>query len=280
MRTDLHTAAKTRSFVRSLTAALIALPLAASAAQFVDARDGDTALAKVSIKDQTRIKLERGRITDLIGDVYNAEKNPTGRLVVIPDEQDGELYVRPTDGNPRPIKVDLRTDRGKFSVLLQPIDVPGDTIVLRPKGLAQPKGEAAAQAGGESTVLTSLTSSAGSGVPTPAAALPRNASHLRTVKSMTLALASEEAPADVEVRPINQVINLWREARFVHVSNHVAREVIGETYELTNVSGAPMVIDERELYRDGVRSVAVKFHQLPPGARTPVWIVRDRLASD
>ena len=238
-----------------LAAVLVAVSNPASAAQLIDARDGDTAIAKLSIKDQTRIKLERGRITDVIGDVYNKDKNPAGRIVVIADEEDGEVYVRPVDGSTKPIKIDLRTERGKFSLLLQPIDTPGDTLILRPQGMApllQPAGPP----------------------------WPRNAAHVRAIKALTLAMAGLELPADVDLRTVNQVVTLWREVRFVLVSVYLARDLVGESYELTNISDSTLVIDERELYRDGVQSVSVKVQQLGPGASTAVWVVRGRHAAD
>jgi conjugal transfer pilus assembly protein TraK len=247
----------------------------AVAAQFIDARDGDTAIGRLSIKDQTRVKLEKGRITDVIGDVYSKEKNPAGRIIVIPDEEDGEIYIRPTDAGTRPIKIDLRTDRGKFSLLLQPVDIPGDTLILRSRGVAVPPGSQALIQASDMTQTASMA-----GAQNTTAPIARSSSHVRAVKAMTLAMAGAEVPADVEVRPANQTVVLWRESRFVLTSTYLSRELVGETYELSNVSPSDMVIDEREFYRDGVQSVSVKYHQLAPGAKTAVWIVRSRSAND
>ena len=269
-------ASKRVGLVLIKAAAAVALVGAATAAEFVDARDGDTALAKMSVKDQTRIKLEKGRIIDVIGDVYSREKNPAGRIVVIPDEEDGEIYVRPVDASPRPVKVDLRTDRGKFSLLLQPVDIPGDTVIVRPRGPAISKGAAA----GALQVSDGGLSANPPYSQTRGAPLPRSANHVRALKSMTLAMASTEVPADVEVRQVNQFVTLWREARFVQLATYLSRDLVGESYELTNVSAGDMVIDERELYRDGVQSVSVQVHQLRPGSKTAVWIVRARAAND
>lgn len=260
----------------SLSALLwLGMSQGAVAAQFIDARDGDTAIGKLSIKDQTRVKLEKGRITDVIGDVYSKDKNPAGRIVVIPDEEDGEIYIRPTDAGTRPIKIDLRTDRGKFSLLLQPVDIPGDTLILRSRGVALAPGSPALIQASDMTQTSS-----GTGTQNTTAPIARSSSHVRAVKAMTLAMAGEEVPADVEVRPANQTVVLWRESRFVLTSTYVSRELVGETYELSNVSASDMVIDEREFYRDGVQSVSVKYHQLAPGAKTAVWIVRSRSAND
>jgi conjugal transfer pilus assembly protein TraK len=69
-------------------------------------------------------------------------------------------------------------------------------------------------------------------------------------------------------------VALWKEARFVQVARYDVPGLVGEVYELTNVSGQRMVIDERELYRPGVVSVSLRALQLAPGASTAVWIVR------
>ena len=46
---------------------LLALSLPASALQIVDAKDGETAFAKISQKEVTRISFERGRIRKVTG---------------------------------------------------------------------------------------------------------------------------------------------------------------------------------------------------------------------
>ena len=145
-----------RCAARLLATMLAAVSVTASAAQFFDARGGDTAIARMSIKAQTRIRLERGRIGNVIGDACSKDRNPAGRLFVIADEEDCELYVRPVDGGVRPVKVDLRTDRGKFSLLLQPVDMPGDTLVLPSRGIAVSAGTAQTTQNGEFTAAATL----------------------------------------------------------------------------------------------------------------------------
>jgi conjugal transfer pilus assembly protein TraK len=269
----------------TLTAALAALAMGllasmnARAAQTVEVRDGDTAIARISLRDQTRIRVERGRITDVLGDLYDPAANPTGRLMVVKDEADGEIYVRPTAApNPAslgpvvassttaPIKLDVKSDRGTFALLLQPTDVVGDTLVVRTAGLP------AAPAAGASDAATPPQ---------------RAAAHVRAVKAMTVAMAttpSDGAPvADLDVRTVaagGQEVALWREARFVLRQVFRSARMLGEAYELTNISGQRMVIDERELYRPGVWSVAVKRLNLQPGESTPVWVVRAPAANE
>jgi conjugal transfer pilus assembly protein TraK len=241
---------------------------AALAAQALDVRDGDTALARISLRDQTRIRVDRGRITDVLGDIHDPASNPTGRLALLRDEADGEVYVKPMPSSAwpsgvepasspgaaaAPVKLDVKTDRGTFALLLQPADVVGDTLVLRPIGAV---GAVRARSEGE----------------------PRKASaHARSVKALALALANPDLEGTPRATPVaggGREVALWREARFVLRETQHAPGLVGESYELTNISGLRMVIDERELYREGVVAVAVKRLTLAPGETTPVWLIR------
>lgn len=240
----------------------------AGAAQTVEVRDGDTTISRISVRDQTRLRIERGRVLDIIGDVFDPQKAPGGRVLVLKDEEQGEVYLKPVppvsmrgmDGNLLPgpltgsippIKLDVKTDRGTVGLLLQPADVVGDTISLRITG-----GELRAA----SPELRE-----------------KNTAHTRSVKALTLAMASPALAGEVQAQRLprgGQEMALWKEARFTLVAKYEVPGLVGEAYELTNVSSEPMVIDERELYRPGVLSVGLRFLNLAPGATTPVWIVR------
>lgn len=253
---------------RPLAALLLtAAALPALAQSVIAIKESDTVIVPVSIRDQTRIRLERGRVVDVLGDVYDANLNPSGRVTVIKDE-DGEVYVKPliqpagvaaVPGIPynplAPIKLDLKTSQGGFGLLLQPIDQPGNTVILR------------AQAG----------------VAAPAVATGpkgKSSSHVRQVKAMVLAMAnpafadSTSGLQQMSVREVGQEIALWREARFVLQREYTSATMVAQTFELTNVSKERMVIDERELFTDGVIAVSALRLILEPGESTPVWIVR------
>lgn len=277
MRSDLAGTPR-RTFVARLAVALCvvwacaAVP-AAQAAQTLEVRDGDTAIARISLRDQTRIRVDRGRITNVLGDIYDVNANPAGRVTLVRDEADGEVYVKPiawsaspdlggtavpAAGAATPVKLDIKTDRGTFALLLQPSDVVGDTLVLRPLG-------AAANANAFSR---------------GALGNQRGAAHERSIKALTLAMANPELASEAPPRLVagaagnGQEVALWREARFVLKSVQNAPGMVGETFELTNVSAQRMVVDERELYRDGVIAISIKRLVLGPGESTPVWILR------
>lgn len=239
-----------------LLCALCAAWQPAAAAQLLDIRDGDTAIARISIRDQTRLRAERGRLLDVIGDVYDAQKNPGGRIIVLKDPNDGEFYVKPVQAPPgvpqAPVKLDVKTERGTVGLLLQPAEVIGDTLTLRVSG-------GVARAANEDNFKA------------------KAAPHLRAIKALTLAMASPELAGEIQPQRLpagGEVVALWQEARFVLKARYEAAGLLGESYELTNISQERMVIDERELYRPGVLSVGVKVMALAPGQTTAVWIVR------
>src|SRR6202022_910337 len=65
------------------------------ALQLLDARDGVSVAAKVSLKEATRIKVETATIVDVCGNVWQDKVNPNGEVWVETDSGKGELYVRP-----------------------------------------------------------------------------------------------------------------------------------------------------------------------------------------
>lgn len=241
----------------------------ALAAQTVEVRDGDTTINRISVRDQTRLRIERGRVLDVIGDVYDAQKAPGGRVLVLKDEEQGEVYLKPVppvsmrgmDGSLLPgsmvsaipaIKLDIKTDRGTVGLLLQPADVVGDTITLRISG-------------GE---LRSASQDQRGSKANP---------HIRAAKALTLAMAAPALAGEVPSQRLprgGQEVALWKEARFVLVARYDLPGLVGDAYELTNLSAQPMVIDERELYAPGVVTVGLRHLNLAPGASTSVWIVR------
>jgi conjugal transfer pilus assembly protein TraK len=238
---------------------------AVHAAQALDVRDGDTAMARISVRDQTRIRVDRGRITEVLGDIYDQATNPNGRVALMRDDGEGEVYVKPMpapagasagelgQASPAanaPVKLDVKTDRGTFALLLQPSDVVGDTLVLRPVGMVRARPESEQR---------------------------RAAAHERAIKALALSMANPGLEAGVKATSVaggGQEVTLWKEAKFVLREQRQTAGLVGQTYDLTNVSGKRMVIDERELFREGVLAVSVKRLTLAPGESTPVWIVR------
>ena len=261
---------------RPLTALLttaLAASLPAHALQLVDARDGVSAQATVSLKEPTRIRIEGAAITDVFGNLYSSScgappavagapgapaqpaVNPLGELVLECDRDKGEIYVRPVGAGTKPINLFISSATGTYTLLLRRADIPADTIVIRDRTPRQgPPGGGGATFG-------------------PAG---RSPNHIRALKTMLVAMASDRVPPDVRVEEVARPVELFAEAHFSLMRLYEGRGLIGEKYLLTNVSAAPMVLAEQEFDReDGdVVAVAIENHNLRPGESTSVYVIR------
>jgi conjugal transfer pilus assembly protein TraK len=214
---------------------LILLPLLllvdpAHALQIVDAQDGQTALGKVSRKEVTRIAFERGRVRKVTGSA--------GEFVLEKDDEKGQIFVRPTDPqSTKPINLFLTSDRGTVALLLQPVDTPSDSIVIR-----EPRERSAA--------------------PTRLEASGR---HVRTLKNLLLALAEDALPDDMEVKEPARDIALWLGTRLTLQRVLLGSGVVGEKYQLTNIGNTTLELAEAELFKPGVMAVSLEQPSLRPG---------------
>lgn len=224
---------------------LLALSLPAAALQIVDARDGETVFAKISQKEVTRISVERGRIRKVTGNA--------GEFVLEKDEDKGQVFLRPTQSDStKPINVFVTSDRGTVALLLQPVDSPSDTIVIR-------EGRGAG--------------------PTPSQS-ERSGRHVRTVKNLLLAMATDALPEDMEIREPNRELALWPGLRMTLQRVYLGSGVVGEKYQLANVGKADLTLIETDLYKSGVIAVSLEQRTLHAGESTNLFVIRERNTND
>lgn len=261
----------------------------ANALQVIDMSDGASVEAILSIQEPTRIRIEGAAITDVFGNIYSSgcaapqattplpaamapapagsapqvaiplvpSVNPAGEIVIECDRDKGEIYVRPVGDGKKPINLFVSSAKGTYTLLLRRADTPADTIVIRDKAALQRRSDATAPR------------------PAPGSA----ASHVRGLKALLVAMATERVPSDLQVEDLAQSIPLWREARLTLERIYRGRGLIGERYVLQNVSEAPMVLAEQEFDREdddagSVAGVAIEHHNLRPGERTLVFVIR------
>lgn len=216
-------------------ATLLAASFETQAAQVLSGRPDETLSASVSRAEPTLIRVDGQRIRR----VFGAE----GDFTVTPDKDAGTAYIKPmTDKQAFSIFVSDETGR-TWKLLLSVVDGPSDSIVI--KGKRETSGNA------------------------PGRDVARN----QAIKRVILSLDSE-MEGDLETRKTNEIVPLWKEALFVLVKV-VEGPLKGEKYSLTNVSGKPMFIDERELYRRGVVAVSIEKPELAPGETTAVYVVSE-----
>jgi conjugal transfer pilus assembly protein TraK len=276
----------TRRHVAAALIALVCTP-ASHALQIVDARDGVAVEAILSIKEPTRIRIEGAPITDVFGNIHSSScgglsagasgspgspvaavapaVNPAGEIVVECDRDKGEIYVRPvataSDGSAaagKPVNLFISSAHATYTLILRRADTPADTILIRDRSVAPAPVDGRASSGVSSA----------------------SAHHVRAMKSLLVAMASDRVPPDLRVDELNQPVQLWAEARFALMRRYEGRGLSGEKYLLQNISAAVMVLAEQEFDRPDskaggqVLGVAVEHHQLRPGESTSVYVIR------
>ena len=219
-----------------------------SALQVLDARDGVSVVAKLAQKEPTRIKVEGAAIGEVFGNVWQEKTNPAGEVIVETDPAKGELYVRPVSASAtKPINLFISTAQATYTLLLQPVDMPADTIVLRDR-------------------VARVARSAQSPAKAP--------SHVRALTSLLTAMANDAPAADVRVEEMALDVRLWQATRFTLLRRYEAPGLIGERYLLTNLGEAALTLDARSFEKEGVLGVAVEHLLLEPQASTHVFVLR------
>jgi conjugal transfer pilus assembly protein TraK len=217
----------------------------AHALQIVDAQDGQTVLGKISRKEVTRIAFERGRVRKVTGNA--------GEFVLEKDDERGQIFVRPVDAqSTKPINLFLTSERGTVALLLQPVDTPSDSIVIR-------------ELKESSTAPTRMEASG---------------RHVRTIKNLLLALAGDALPEDMQASEPARDVALWPGTRLTMQRILVGTGVVGEKYQLTNLGNTSMELTESALFKSGVMAVSVEQPSLRPGEATNVFVIRERKNDD
>ena len=274
---------------RILAVTALSFGLQAHALPVVEASDGVAVEAIASLKEPTRIRIEGTPITDVFGNIYSSHcggsplpaaaaspgvpsttpgpatpaaltspaVNPAGDVIVECDRDKGEVYIRPVGDATRPINLFVSSASATYTLLLRRSDTPADTIVIRDK---TPR------------ALRPATPDAAPSGPAP--------SHVRTMKALLVAMASDRVPPDVRVEETSRSIQLWAEARFTLLRLYEGRGLTGEKYTLQNVGTAPMVLAEQEFDRPDSRAggavagIAIEHHNLRPGETTSIYVIR------
>ncbi|HQC99642.1 MAG TPA: type-F conjugative transfer system secretin TraK [Aquabacterium sp.] len=305
----------------------------AHALQLLDAQDGVAVEAILSTREPTRIRIDGAAITEVVGSVHAsgcqprpgsagdeggiaASNSPGGAIGAVQtpatphpaaeallecDLDKGEVYIRPLGDSRKPLNLFIASAHATYTLVLRRADTPADTIVIRDRSRLL---AAAAAIPPHARAATSPALGA-IGEPEPAAdaaasrALPRGAAaqHVRAIKALLTAMATDRVPADLRVEDLLQPMQLWAEARLTLVRRFEGRGLVGELFLLQNTSAAPLVLSEPEFDRPDdntwpnprpadapstrslaqagpVLGVAVARHNLRPGDQTPVYVIR------
>jgi conjugal transfer pilus assembly protein TraK len=262
----------------AVTFVLAACAPAAFALQTLDAADGVAIEAILSTREPTRIRIEGARIVDVFGNIHSSgcmpppmpptvpggganapaappAINPAGEIVIECDRDKGEIYVRPVGESIKPVNLFVSSPEATYTLVLRRADTPADTIVIRDQAAAQRRMAAA-----------------------PRQVAAGTASHVRALKAMLAAMATDQTPSDIAVKEVGHSIALWREVRFQFERSYRGRGLIGERYWLQNVSDKSMTLTEPEFDRAAneggeLAAIAIERHNLRPGERTRVFVI-------
>ena len=231
--------------IRVLLPLLLAFSSSTYALQLLDAREGELLLGKISAKEITRIAFERERIRKVTGNA--------GEFVLEKDEDKGQIFIRPASPeSTKPINLFITSDRRTVGLLLQPVDTPSETIVIR-----EPRGELKAQPRSE-----------------------RSSAHVRTLKNLLLAMAADQLPNDMEVRELGRELALWPGVRLTLQRTWLGAGIVGEIFDLANVGTSPLELSERDLYKPGVMALSLEHGSIRPGESTNLFVIRERRGHD
>lgn len=215
------------------------------ALQIVEPVEGQNAFVKISAKENTRLYIEGGKIRTLLA--------TDGELTVEKDDERGQLFIRPIVLD-KPVNVRIISASGStYNLVMQAVDIPQEDIGIRESVAVRADRAQAAGSSGKKATGNSID---------------------RAVRSLVAAMALEEPPAHVDVRPTKQVFELWENTHFMMTAVYNEREFVGEKFVLTNTGKTPMRLAEQELYRKGVIAVAIENMQLEPGQSTNIYVVR------
>lgn len=231
---------------------LLLLSNSALALQLLDAKEGETLFAKIAQKEITRISVEAGRIRKVTGNA--------GEFVLEKDDERGQVFIRPaqTDST-KPINVFLGTERGTVALLLQPVDSPSDTIVIR-----------------EKRERTQTPATRG-----------RSSAQLRTLKNLLLALAADTLPEDMEVsmevRTATRELALWPDVPDIRLTlqrSVITSGMVGERFQLANNGSTDLELTERDLHQTGVIAISLEQQRLQTGEFTYLFVIREQRRHD
>lgn len=231
---------KPSQIILSILLLLLGLASDAFALQTLRGKDGDTLAGRISIRERTRIAVESGFIRQA---VINPKEVEYER-----DDKSGLLWVRPTTEDRKPINIDVQTSTGSWiTLLLEPVDLPSDSIVISDKSADKRTAPDGSKAG----------------------------SYERAIKNFLLAMVTGKGRG-VEVLNRGETVPLWNEVWFVLQQTFSGANFNGEKYRLVNKTAEPMVISEQEFFRPKVVGVSIEQTSLPPGGATWVYVITNR----
>ena len=229
------------------TLLLVAVSASVHATQFVDGAEHDHQQVNISANEQNRLAIKGGRIS-------SAVPSQKGALSYVKDDATGSLYfsLANPELNAGTVTLFVTDDKNiTYQLILVPRPIAGEEIVIDPP--ASKVGESKPQ-----------KDKRGQAYP-----------YQRQAKNLIWAMFSNQS-TDIEAVPVNQEVPLWQEVKVIEQAKYPDGDMVGEKYDLTNISSKDMLLLEQEFYRKDTIAISIEHMTLPPGADTEVYVVRRR----
>lgn len=217
------------------------------ATQYIDGADKQHQTVNISSREQNRLAIAGRRIQNVV-------PSRKGAIVYEIDKQLGVIFftlANDTVTN-ETMTLFVTDEKGvSYKLIMVPKSSPGEELILNPPA--------------EKVSRETVGGADG-----------RASNYQRQVKEMLLAMANKEFATNHDVVEVNANIPLWKEGQLTLVAKHLGAQIVGEKYRLTNITQGAMLLSEQELYRPGVKAVAIDTHSLDTGDSTMIYVVRDR----
>ncbi len=226
-----------------LAALLLGAAFPAAALQIIEVVNGQSVAIKVSANEMTRIAMaDGGRIAHFWG--------LEDRVIVEPDRDEGQIFLSLFPGAPRKaFSFFIKDNRGEvYTILAAPVDIPADTVMLRPKN--------------RNSNSKSVQ--------------PQNSNpYIKHLKVVMRQMVRGAVPDGYKPEFLSTVVPLWKETKLTLIKRYRGND-LGEVYRLINTSRQMVRVEEREFgsLASNIQAVSVEQHELQPGETTLVYLIR------
>lgn len=208
---------------------------ASSSVQVLNFKDGGSDMVEVSSREVNIIRLPSS-------DTKIVTNAPYIDIKIM-----GENALLQFSGEPQPASLVLLSKRGVYSVTVIPRGIPSATIVV--------KDDQADKAESYNWEVSHA--------------------YVDALKELIKAMYNRIPPDGYKVEKINkQVTPLWDKTSLKHIERYYGASLIGDVYELRNLSNDPMTVKPNEFYSEGILAVSVDTETLEKGKSTFVYIVK------
>lgn len=211
------------------------------ALQIKSAVNNETVIAKVSATDVTRILVQGDRIQSVRGlkGAYTREN----------DNNNGEIYIQPSPlYQNRAFTILINTEMGRhYTLLLNPMAVPSDTLMLVPKGVGH----------------------------AVAARFENSSPYELTITHLVRAMTIGTMPEGYAVKQVNNKTNyLYGNIASLKLKTiYEGFNLRGEIWEVTNKQSYMITLNERDFYKSGTRAISLETINVAPHSKIYLYRV-------